>query len=106
MYNADPDSIVDIDSEPMDERKPAAKSNSPPIEIMDSDSGFTPPPTRQFNHLINTNTTASSSLSSNVAAPVTKPLSARDKEAIRSNNARESLNIIKKYNSRRPTTTK
>jgi hypothetical protein len=32
---------------------------------------------------------------------VTKVLSARDKEAIRSNNARESLNIIKKYNSKK-----
>jgi hypothetical protein len=88
---------MDVDSETMDERKSAAKSNSP-IDLVDSDSGVTPPPTCQVYHPINTNTTVSSSLLGNVA-PVTKALSARDKEAIRSNNVRESLNIIKKYNS-------
>jgi hypothetical protein len=99
MYQADPDHIIDVDSETMGERKPAAKSNSP-IDLVDSDSGVTPPPTCQVYHPINTNTTVSSSLLGNVA-PVTKALSARDKEAIRSNNARESLNIIKKYNSKK-----
>jgi hypothetical protein len=94
MYEADPDRIIDVDSETMDERKPAAKSNSP-INLVDSDSGVTPPPARQVYHPINTNTTVSSSLPG-IVAPVTKALSARDKEAIRGNNARESLNIIKK----------
>ena len=78
---------MDVDSETMDERKPAAKSNSP-INLVDSDSGVTPPPTCQVYHPINTNMTVSSSLSGNVA-PVTKALSACDKEAIRRNNARK-----------------